>query len=484
MRTPRILVACLAACLNLTAHADYMISFVTPNGVLGNPAYDTDGVTKLGPSFSGQLYVGSSPGALVAIGVPVQFSTVNGALNAAANGFIVANNLTVASASLFGGSAGFYQLRAWTGAATYELAIATPGAKYGASTIQTVTLGGTPAGGGAPSIAPDVNLHGAFTLVTAGSVPPSITSLTSAVTVTVSGSTTFGVAATGTAPLAYQWVKDGLNVPGATNASLSLSNVQLSQAGNYTVVITNTAGSLTSSVVALTILVPDALGSAPTATVAVFAGSGVAGNVDGSDLATIRLNQPNGLGFLSSGVLIVADAGNNLLRILYPPSVAPYGSGPYAGSGVAGFADAVDNTQARLNLPLGMFVGPGDDVFVADTMNNRIRRVSPGSTRTVSTVSGSGGIGLADGPGGSATFNFPNDLVMDPDGNIFVTEFNNHVIRKIAPGGGTTIFAGNGVAGTADGQGWPPASMGRVASLGAAMARCMWRITWGTASAR
>ena len=53
MRTPRLLVACLAACLNLTAHADYSINFVTANGGTSNPAYDTDGVTKLGPSFSG-----------------------------------------------------------------------------------------------------------------------------------------------------------------------------------------------------------------------------------------------------------------------------------------------------------------------------------------------------------------------------------------------------------------------------------------------
>lgn len=378
--------------------------------------------------------------------------------------------------------------------------------------------------------------------VPAASIPPGIANQPTNLVSSVGNSVTFSVTATGSTPLAFQWRKGGANLTGATSATLVLSGVQTNQAGNYTVVITNTWGSITSSVVSLTVnrlgqsitfgslatkLVgdptftlgefassglaitygsanpavatvsgntvtivgagttvitanqagnatylaaasvsqtltvntpppggpPEPVGSLPTATVSVFAGSGVAGNVNGPDLQAIQLSYPNGLGFLSSGILIVADVGNNQLRLIYPPSVASFGSAPYAGSGVAGYLDSVDSAQARLNTPHGMFVGPGDDVFVADTQNNRIRRVSPNSTRTVSTVAGSGAIGLIDGAGGSASFNFPNDLVMDGNGNLFVTEFNNHVIRKITPGGNVSIFAGAGVAGTADGQG-------------------------------
>lgn len=67
---------------------------------------------------------------------------------------------------------------------------------------------------------------------------------------------TFTVTTTGTAPLSYQWHKDGVNVPGATSASLTLSNVQTNEVGNYAVVITNAYGSVTSSVAVLTVNAP------------------------------------------------------------------------------------------------------------------------------------------------------------------------------------------------------------------------------------
>jgi len=170
MKLSNLLCASLVACYALTARADYQLNFVTANGLSGNPVFDVNGTTALNTTFFGQIYAGANAGSLAAIGSAVQFGTVGGTPNAGANGFIIGNTVTATSGSLFGGSAGVYQLRAWTGAATYELAATTVGAKIGSSSVQNVTFGGTPSGGGAPLTPPDVSLHSSFALTTV-SVP-------------------------------------------------------------------------------------------------------------------------------------------------------------------------------------------------------------------------------------------------------------------------------------------------------------------------
>jgi len=161
----------------LTAKADYQLNFVTANGGSSNPVFDVDGTTKLNSTFFGQIYAGADAGSLVAIGSAVAFGTVGGTPNAAADGFIIGNTVPATSASLFGGSAGVYQLRAWTGAATYEAASATIGAKIGSSSVQNVTFGGTPSGGGAPLTPPDVSLHSSFALTTVAVPEPATIAL-------------------------------------------------------------------------------------------------------------------------------------------------------------------------------------------------------------------------------------------------------------------------------------------------------------------
>jgi hypothetical protein len=93
--------------------------------------------------------------------------------------------------------------------------------------------------------------------------PPSITTQPTSRTVTNGGTTTFTVAATGTAPLAYRWRNDGAEVTGATNSTLTLSSVTTNHAGNYTVVITNGVGAVTSSVAMLTVLVRPSIATQP-----------------------------------------------------------------------------------------------------------------------------------------------------------------------------------------------------------------------------
>lgn len=145
----------------LPAFADYQIQFLTYNGGLSNPVFDTDGTTRLQNTFSGQLYTGTTSGSLTAIGTAQTFLAGGGA------GFIeVGTAPAITSATIFGGTAGFYQLRVWNMSAgsSYEAAAATVGAKIGSSAITAVTFGGTPNGGGTPVFVPTASLHSSFAL--------------------------------------------------------------------------------------------------------------------------------------------------------------------------------------------------------------------------------------------------------------------------------------------------------------------------------
>jgi len=156
------------------ALADYQIQFLTYNAGLSNPVFDTDGTTRVGNTFLGQLYTGTSSGALSAIASPQSFLTGGGA------GFIeVGSALTITSASIGGGTTGFYQLRVWNASAgsSYETAAATAGAKIGFSAVTPVTFGGTPLGGGLAVLVPQANLHSSFNLSTVAVPEPATVAL-------------------------------------------------------------------------------------------------------------------------------------------------------------------------------------------------------------------------------------------------------------------------------------------------------------------
>ena len=92
--------------------------------------------------------------------------------------------------------------------------------------------------------------------VQTGPVAPAITSQPASQTVVTGGSALFGVIATGTAPLSYQWYKDGSLISGATTSSLSLSNVQHADEGGYSVVVNNAVGTATSNTATLSVTEP------------------------------------------------------------------------------------------------------------------------------------------------------------------------------------------------------------------------------------
>ncbi|WP_152564863.1 NHL repeat-containing protein [Cupriavidus metallidurans] len=145
-----------------------------------------------------------------------------------------------------------------------------------------------------------------------------------------------------------------------------------------------------------------------------------------------------------TGNVYVADYGNHRIR-----KISPYGAvTTLAGSGVAGSTDGT-GTAASFNLPSGVAVDGAGNVYVADTYNHLIRKIT--SAGVVSTLAGSGSSGSADGTGSAASFYYPSDIVVDLAGNVFVADTYNHLIRMVTPTGVVTTLAGTGTAGFADG---------------------------------
>ncbi len=257
------------------------------------------------------------------------------------------------------------------------------------------------------------------------------------------GQASFTVQSSSSVPVTYQWFRDGVPINLQTSPTLTFASVRLSDDANYYVEITNQYGKIRSDSVRLIVK-----GEAPVV-VTTLAGTNIPGFVDSTIPKNVRFTSPNSLAVLGDGSVLIPDAGNHLVRILEPNGTV----GTYAGKGLPPALLNGPASAAYFNIPIAVAVDAGWDVFVADSGNNVIRRISPFGARTVTTFAGSGGNGLKNGTAAEAQFNFPNDLVVDPSGNLFVTEFNNHTVRKITKEGVVTTFAGTGAPGHHDGPG-------------------------------
>ena len=159
------------------------------------------------------------------------------------------------------------------------------------------------------------------------------------------------------------------------------------------------------------------------------------GFADGSGAAA-SFNTPSGLAIDPSGNLYVADTGNNRIR-----KVTPQGEvSTVAGDGTAGYLDGAA-AQARFNGPIGVAVDAAGNVFVADTYNDRVRKIS--ADGQVSTVAGAGTPGYADGDRNSALFDTPCGVIAMPDGSLIVADTGNDRLRKIAPDGNVSTLPVN-----------------------------------------
>ena len=121
-----------------------------------------------------------------------------------------------------------------------------------------------------------------------------------------------------------------------------------------------------------------------------------------------------------------------------------------AGNSVAAYVDGPASI-AEFNFPLDVAVDSQGNLYVADTNNNAIRKIDP--TGNVTTLAGQVNAGFVNGAGTAASFDQPSSLALDDAGNLLVADRGNHAIRKVDPSGNVTTFAGSGVPGMGDGQG-------------------------------
>jgi sugar lactone lactonase YvrE len=160
----------------------------------------------------------------------------------------------------------------------------------------------------------------------------------------------------------------------------------------------------------------------------VFAGkTGQTGRDDGVGTEA-RFNFPSGIGFDSAGNLYVADTGNGSIRKITPAAVVT----TLAGGGTRSGNDDGTGMAATFGEPKGLAVGPMDNIYITDERNHTVRKITPaGSTTTLAGKLET--VGYADGPGEEARFDLPWDIAVDNNGNVYVTDNYNNDIRRISP---------------------------------------------------
>jgi hypothetical protein len=291
------------------------------------------------------------------------------------------------------------------------------------------------------------------------------------------GNVTFSVSAAGSPPLSYAWLSNSTAVAGATNTAYSDNGVQLTDSGSqFVCVVTNVYGSVTSSVATLTVGVPPLFsvppsnqtaplggsvtftatnsGTGPLAyqwvmngtnlvdfitTVAGDGGYGFSGN--GVPATNASLYYPYAIAVDATGNLFIADTDDQRIRKVDTNGIIT----TVAGDGGYGYnGDNVPATNTSLYSPEGVAVDAFGNLFIGDTDNYRIRKV--GTNGIITTVAGNGTYGFSGdgGPATGASLEYPAGVAVDAFGNLFIADEYNQRIRKVGTSGIITTFAGNG----------------------------------------
>ena len=172
------------------------------------------------------------------------------------------------------------------------------------------------------------------------------------------------------------------------------------------------------------------------------AGTGEPGfSGDGGPAREARLDEPSGVAVDAAGNIYIADNDNNRIRRVGTSGKIT----TVAGTGAAGFSgDSGPAAEAELNNPYGVWVSPAGEIYIADQRNHRVRKVSRDGQ--IETIAGNGTAGYS-GDGGRATeasLSFPDDVVLNSRGELFIADAGNDVVRRIGVDGTIDTFAGSG----------------------------------------
>jgi uncharacterized protein (TIGR03437 family) len=189
----------------------------------------------------------------------------------------------------------------------------------------------------------------------------------------------------------------------------------------------------------------------PSYAISTIAGNGTAGySGDGGAATSAELDNPRGIVTDPAGNVYFCDFTNNRVR-----KIATNGTiTTVAGTGIGGYnGDNIQGTAAQLNQPYRVALDPAGNLYIADPGNNRIRKLAPNGIITTVAGNGSANYSGDGGPATSAALDYAEDAVVDVFGNIFIADSANNVIRKVSTSGIITTVAGNGyAAGTGNGN--------------------------------
>ncbi|GAC1313447.1 MAG: hypothetical protein NVSMB2_01360 [Chloroflexota bacterium] len=172
-----------------------------------------------------------------------------------------------------------------------------------------------------------------------------------------------------------------------------------------------------------------------------FAGQGSGFGGDGGPATQALFANPEGIAIAPDGTVYVADTSNHRIRRITPGGIIS----TFAGNGSSSFSgDGGPATQASLSAPSNVAIGPDGSVYFADYGNARIRKVSPNGI--ITTVAGNGIVGFSGdgGPAAQAEISNIHGIAVGRDGTLFIGDTNNHRVRQVSPTGLMTTYAGNG----------------------------------------
>ncbi len=280
--------------------------------------------------------------------------------------------------------------------------------------------------------------------------PPTVTAITPNYGLNTGSVSITNLAGTGFRPGATVTLRRGVDIPATGIVVVSPTeitctfNLSGAAVGLWDVVVTNTDTQSATLSSAFSVI-----GQSSAYSWTNFVGQpGSSGNADGTGNAA-RFNKPLGTAVDSAGNVYVADTYNNTIRKVTPAGVVT------TLAGLAGVWGSTDGTgsAARFNTPTGVAVDSGGNVFVADYGNYTIRKVTP--LGVVTTLAGKAGVsGSTDGTGSAARFYLPSGVAVDSTGNVYVADYWNGTIRKVTAAGMVTTLAGSaGTSGSTDGTG-------------------------------